>query len=177
MPIKSIEVIRSARRTRTVSARLRGDGVLEVRAPARMNKKDLDEAIASLRARIERKEDHAARARSDEGLEERARQLNRELFDGRLSWQSIRYVNNQEQRWGSCTSVDGTIRLSSRLRDVPEWVRDYVLVHEMAHLIHPDHSAAFWNLCGRYPLIERARGYLMALDHLRGGNEQDEEEW
>jgi predicted metal-dependent hydrolase len=177
MPIKSVEVIRSARRTKTVSARLRADGVLEVRAPERIKKKDLDAAIASLRARIESKEDRAARSGSDAGLEERARQLNRELFDGRLTWQSIRYVDNQERRWGSCTSVDGTIRLSSRLRDVPEWVRDYVLVHEMAHLVHPDHSDAFWNLCGRYPLTERARGYLMALDHLRGGNEQDEEEW
>jgi predicted metal-dependent hydrolase len=72
-------------------------------------------------------------------------------------------VANQDARWGSCTTNQGTIRLSDRLADAPAWVRDYVIIHELAHLIRPDHSPAFWRLVRRYKLTERARGYLMAL--------------
>jgi hypothetical protein len=174
MPIQDVKVIRSTNRQKTVSAKLEGS-TLVVRAPARISKRDLDAAIASLRARIEKRVDQAEDARTDDALEARARELNQQLFGGRLQWQSVRYVSNQSTRWGSCTSLDGTIRLSDRLRDLPAWVRDYVLVHELAHLEHPDHSAAFWALCNRYPLTERARGYLMALDHMQGRNEDEEE--
>jgi predicted metal-dependent hydrolase len=167
MTIQDVRIIRSPKRKKTVSARLEGSTLI-VSAPARISQRDLDAAVRSLRARLERRADQAEASRSDEALEARAHELNRELFGGRLHWQSIRYVSNQSTRWGSCTSLDGTIRLSERLRDLPAWVRDYVLVHEMAHLEQPDHSAAFWALCNRYPLMERARGYLMALDHLGG---------
>lgn len=167
MPIEDVRVIRSPKRKKTVSARLEGN-TLVVQAPARISQRDLDAAVARLRARLERRTEQADAARSDDALETRARDLNQSLFAGRLQWQSIRYVANQGARWGSCTTLDGTIRLSDRLRDLPTWVRDYVLVHELAHLEHPDHSAAFWALCNRYPLTERARGYLMALDHLQG---------
>jgi predicted metal-dependent hydrolase len=175
MQIKEIEIIRSRKRKKTVSAKLRGDGVLVVRAPASMKKRDLEATITKLRARLERRFEQAEVSKSDEGLEKRAHELNRQLFGGQLKWQSLRYVTNQQRRWGSCTSFDGTIRLSSRLRELPAWVRDYVLVHELAHLVHPDHSAAFWALCNRYSLTERARGYLMAIDHLEGRKDSDDE--
>lgn len=161
--IREVKVIRSARRRKTVSARLLPGGVLEVRAPERMSRRDLDSAIEQLRARIARRAQAATRARTDEALEARADALNRELFGGRLRWSSIRWVTNQTTRWGSCTPGNGTIRISARLQSVPAWVRDYVIVHELAHLEVPDHSAAFWALVKRYPLTERARGYLMAL--------------
>ncbi|MGI8913207.1 MAG: M48 metallopeptidase family protein, partial [Chloroflexota bacterium] len=63
------------------------------------------------------------------------------------------------------------IRLSDRLAQVPDWVRDYVIVHELAHLLRADHSPAFWRLVQRYKLAERARGYLMALGLERGEGE------
>jgi hypothetical protein len=73
-------------------------------------------------------------------------------------------VDNQNRRWGSCTPADGTIRLSSRLRAMPEYVVDYVLVHELAHLVEPSHDARFWSLVARYPRAERARGFLEGVE-------------
>jgi predicted metal-dependent hydrolase len=99
---------------------------------------------------------------SDEALEQRARWLNRQYFDGKLRWNSIRWVTNQNQRFGSCTPSQGTIRISHRLGKMPQWVQDYVIVHELAHLLEANHGPHFWALVNRYPLTERARGYLMA---------------
>lgn len=99
---------------------------------------------------------------SDEALETRARLLNDRYFEGKLRWTSIRYVTNQNGRYGSCTPSRGTIRISHRLADMPLWVLDYVLVHELAHLLEPNHSRRFWRLVNRYKLTERARGYLIA---------------
>lgn len=160
--IREVTIRRSARRTKTVSARLRPDGVLEVQAPATMADSDLAPIIEQLKERLTRRQS-ATTATSDEALAARAEALNATYFKGRLVWQSVRWVSNQQQRWGSCTPANGSIRISDRLQRVPPWVLDYVLVHEMAHLIEANHSRAFWALVARYPLAERARGYLMAL--------------
>jgi len=154
-----IKVIRSARRRKTISARMEGD-VMVVRAPAHISEKELNKAIEDLQARIQRRQQ--AKALSDADLERRARKLNREYFDGKLRWQSIRWVTNQNKRYGSCTPAQGTIRISHRVGKMPAWVLDYVLVHELAHLIEPNHGPRFWALVNRYPRTERARGYLMA---------------
>jgi len=74
---------------------------------------------------------------------------------------SVRWVENQQARWGSCTPSDRTIRLSVRLQGMPSWVIDYVLVHELAHLLEPGHDPRFWAWVERYPQAERARGYLL----------------
>ena len=75
---------------------------------------------------------------------------------------SVRWVQNQNGRWGSCTPADGSIRISSKLVAEPGWVLDYVIVHELAHLVVPGHGRKFWGLVDRYPRAERARGWLMA---------------
>ncbi|MDQ2754890.1 MAG: M48 family metallopeptidase [Actinomycetota bacterium] len=75
---------------------------------------------------------------------------------------TIRWVDNQAWRWGSCTPSLGTVRISSRLAKEPDWVLDYVIVHELAHLDFGGHGPQFWDLVGRYPLAERARGFLIA---------------
>ena len=75
---------------------------------------------------------------------------------------SVRWVDNQQWRWGSCTPADGSVRISTRLAGLPGWVLDYVVVHELAHLAEPGHGPAFWAVVNRYPRTERARGYLMA---------------
>lgn len=155
-----VKIVRSKRRRKTVGARLE-KGVLVIRAPAEMTDSELAPIIEQLRVRVERRE--RVKPLSDEALEKRARELNRQYFDGRLEWQSVRYVTNQNRRFGSCTPDDGTIRLSHRLAAMPTWVRDYVLVHELAHLVEANHGPQFWKLVNRYPLTERARGYLMAI--------------
>jgi predicted metal-dependent hydrolase len=63
-------------------------------------------------------------------------------------------------RWGSCTPSERTIRLSRRLSGMPEYVVDYVLLHELAHLLVPGHGRPFWAELAGYPHLERARGYL-----------------
>jgi predicted metal-dependent hydrolase len=154
-----------------VSARV-VDGVLELRVPAGMPEAEREEWAERMRARLERR---LRRARpTEERLDERARVLNRRHFGGRLRWTSIAFAE-QTSRWGSCTFGAGVIRISTRAAGLPDWVLDYLLVHELAHLEVPHHGPAFWDLVNRYPLTERARGYLIALDHQAGRPEAEED--
>ncbi|HYW26102.1 MAG TPA: M48 family metallopeptidase [Terriglobales bacterium] len=165
----SIRIVASPNRRRTVSARV-VDGVLELRVPAGMPQSERQEWAERMRARLERR---LRRARpTDTRLEERARALNRRHFDGRLHWTSIAFAD-QTSRWGSCTYAAGVIRISMRAAGLPDWVLDYLLVHELAHLEVPHHGPDFWALVNRYPLTERARGYLIALDHQAGRADSD----
>ena len=84
--------------------------------------------------------------------------------DGLAEPASVRWVDNQHRRWGSCTPADRSIRLSSRLRSMPEYVVDYVLVHELVHLLEPNHDERFWAWVARYPRAERARGFLEGVE-------------
>ena len=155
-----VKVIRSQSRKKTVSAELQ-NGELVVRAPARMSQKELNGIIQKLQKRLQNKMGRTPA--SDEELEALAQQLNQTYFTGRLKWQSIRYVTNQNKRFGSCTPSLGTIQLSHRLASMPDWVLKYVIVHELAHLEESNHGPSFWALVNQYPLTERARGYLMAI--------------
>lgn len=169
-PDPQIRIVRSANRRKTISARLKeGGAVIEVLAPAEATDAELAPIIEQLRTRLLRKATKIATA--DDGLlARRADELNRAYFDGQLRWTEIRYVSNQEHRYGSCTPATGVIRISHRIATLPAWVRDYVLVHELAHLREANHGPRFWKLVYRYPRTERARGYLMALN-LEGADE------
>lgn len=153
-----VEVRRSRRRRRTVSAYRDGERVV-VLIPDRFSRAEESEWVDRMLARLAAR--HARAGRSDEELAARARRLtDRYLTEYEISPASVRWVSNQRSRWGSCTPEDGTIRISERLRSMPEWVLDYVLLHELVHLIVPTHGSFFWALVGRYPKAERARGYL-----------------
>lgn len=114
-----------------------------------------------MRARIAKRMERAQP--SDAKLATRAQVLNHRLFGGRLSWTSIAFAD-MSHLWGSCTFTTGAIRIATRAASLPDWVIDYLVVHEMAHLEHSDHGPGFHELERRYPLTERARGYLMAID-------------
>jgi predicted metal-dependent hydrolase len=149
-----VRVIRSTRRRRTAHAQL-VEGEIIVRIPARMTKADEAQFVAELVERIEKREQRGAI-----DIDARTRDLARRY--GLPLPESIRFVDNQRSRWGSCSIESREIRVSSKLADYPVWVLDYVIVHELAHLVVADHSAEFHALVDRYPKAERARGYLTA---------------
>jgi predicted metal-dependent hydrolase len=149
-----VEVVRSSRRRKTAQARLHGSR-LEIRIPAGCSRAEEAELVKHFRAKFER-----MRGAEDVDLVGRAAELAGTY--GLPLPSSIRWVGNQHHRWGSCTPADGSIRLSDRMTGFPPWVVDYVIVHELAHLVVASHSARFWGLVNTYPLTERARGFLMA---------------
>jgi predicted metal-dependent hydrolase len=162
-----VEVRRSTRRRRTVTA-YRQDGRTVVLIPASFSRSEERTWVDRMVAKLETREHRGRRTLgSDDELVVRARGLSEAYLGGVLP-SSVRWVDNQHRRWGSCTPADGTIRLSSRLRDMPEYVVDYVLVHELAHLLEPAHDAAFWALVERYPRAERALGYLEGVEARTG---------
>jgi len=157
-----VEVIRSKRRRRTVGGHLVGD-VLTVTVPAWMSTVDTDQWVATMSQRF------ARRLTTDRiDLSRRAELLARRHGLPRAG--SIRWADDMRSRWGSCTPSTGTVRISSRVAAFPDWVVDYVIVHELAHLAVADHSPVFWSLVERYPRAERARGYLIG----KSGDTDDE---
>ncbi|CAN7282227.1 DUF45 domain-containing protein [Terrabacter sp. LjRoot27] len=167
----TVEVRRSAKRRRTVSA-YRQEGRLVVLVPARMSRAEEGEWVRTMVARVAASEQR--RQRSDGDLEQRALALSREHLGGRAVPASVRWVSNQNSRWGSCTPAEGSIRLSDKLRGMPGWVVDYVLLHELAHLLQPGHGPEFWALLQGYPRLERARGYLQGVSAAAGLDLSDE---
>ena len=154
----AVEVRRSDRRKRMVSARREGDTVI-VFIPGWMSESEEHRWVDEMVARLERSEN---RRRSpgrtgDDALRRRLVELARRYLDGAAEPTTVRWVPPMRTRWASCTPADGTIRISERLRDAPAWVVDYVLVHELAHLLEPGHDERFWALgragtpapCGR----------------------------
>ena len=152
-----VEVRRSRNRRRTVAA-YREDDKVVVLVPARFTRAEEQEWVATMVARLERSE--RRRRPSDQGLQHRATELAERYLDGRAEPLTVRWVENQNSRWGSCTPSDRSIRLSTRLQGMPSWVIDYVLVHELAHLLETGHTPAFWSWVDRYPKAERAKGFL-----------------
>ncbi|WP_446664681.1 M48 metallopeptidase family protein [Flexivirga sp. B27] len=156
-PTPEVEVRRSARRRRTVSAYREGNRIV-VLVPARLSKRDEERMVADMVRKVQAA---ATRGRStDAELMQRAAQLSTRYLGGLAHPVSVRWVTNQRARWGSCTPANGTIRLSDRLQGMPDYVSDYVLLHELAHLLQPHHGKSFWALLEAYPQLERARGYL-----------------
>jgi len=160
-----VEVRRSARRRRTVSAYRDGDRTV-VLIPARMSRAEERRWVQVMLERLARQD--RRRKPGDDQLLTRARDLSRRYLEGRAEPASVRWVTNQGSRWGSCTPVDRSIRLSTRLQGMPAWVVDYVLVHELAHLLVPGHGPAFWSEVERFPRSDRARGYLEGVSAAAG---------
>ena len=133
--------------------------------------------MAEMLARLQRSETRRrspARA-SDAALLARCAELSARHLGGNAVPTSVRWVPPMRTRWASCTPADGTIRVSERLREVPSWVLDYVLVHELTHLLVPGHGPDFWELVRDYPRTDRAVGYLEGLSAAAGWGITDDD--
>ncbi len=151
-----VEVRTSTRRRKTASAFWQ-DGRVVVVLPARLPRADRVELVEGLVRRVLAQRPHVTT--SDRDLAIRSTSL-ADRYLGGVQPVSVRWVSNQQRRWGSCSSHTREIRISDRLRVVPGWVLDAVLVHELAHLVEPTHSARFRRLTNHYPRTSEADVYL-----------------
>jgi predicted metal-dependent hydrolase len=126
--------------------------------PGRMSRADEARWVAAMLQRLDAQDER--RRPSDSQLLRRAEALSQRYLHGRVRPATVRWSATQNARWGSCTPSDRSIRVTTRLRGMPEWVLDYVLLHELAHLVVPTHGREFWALLEKYPRTDRARGYL-----------------
>jgi predicted metal-dependent hydrolase len=169
-----VEVRVSKRRKKTAAAHWEGDHIVVV-VPTHLRGVELDEMVDELSRRVARHRPHLHA--SDHLLEERAADLGRRYLDG-VAPASIRWSTTQKKRWGSCTMFTREIRISDRLRAAPEWVLDAVIVHELAHLIEPNHSPRFRALEHRYPRRHDAdvylAGYSLGLNMPESGLDGDD---
>jgi predicted metal-dependent hydrolase len=166
-----VEVRVSKRRKKTAGAHWEGDRIVVV-VPTHLRGTDRDQMVESLSRRLMRHRPHLHT--SDQQLEQRARSLGRRYLDG-VEPASIRWTTNQTKRWASCTNETREIRISDRLRVAPDWVLDAVIVHELAHLIEPNHSPRFHALEDRYPRKHDAdlflEGYSLGMHMADAGGE------
>jgi predicted metal-dependent hydrolase len=168
--IVHVQVIRSRKRRRTISARLKKD-TMYVYAPLAASEAYLEKVITNFKERFQRQLLRRELNRTED-IQSAAARLNEKYFEGKSAFVSIEYVVNQTSKYGCCNYRTREIRISHRIAAMPAWVRDYVLVHELAHLIEPNHSRAFWELVARYPLAERARGFLIAKGLEEAGEDE-----
>jgi hypothetical protein len=156
-----VQVVRSNRRRKTASARV-VDGTVRILVPAGMAIDEESKLVELMVGRVTRK-----LTANHIDLIARSRDLARRYRFPRPD--SIEWSDRQLTRWGSCTPSNGRIRISNRLAEMPDWVLDYVIVHELAHLEEATHGARFRDMVSRYELSERATGYLMAMTRIGDG--------
>jgi len=164
LPVE-VKIIRSRRRFRTVSASLTKD-ILLVQAPQILSAERLNKIIDKFKIKFENKllKTDLDKTRDLVGC---ANRINMKYFDNKLKLDLIEYATDQNSKFGCCNWRTARIRISHKISLMPGWVRDYVVLHEMAHLVEPNHGKAFWDIVSRYRLTERARGYLMAAGRCR----------
>lgn len=152
-----ILVIRSTRRKKNISAYRQG-GRIVISIPARMSKADERAVVPEMIATIRRQEaeqtpdESELATRIDQLLTELAPEISERPIS--VTWRAMR------ERWGSCTTVDRTIRISDRLKLAPRYVQDYVLFHEAIHLRYGDHGEEFQSALSRFEDGELASAYL-----------------
>ena len=171
-----VEVRRSARRRRTVTAYREADTIV-VLIPQRMSKADEQTFVTDMVAKVLAREGRRRAPRGDLELAARAAELSGRFLAPQLGFTptptSVSWVHNQNHRWGSCTPGTGAIRLSHRMQVMPSWVVDYVLVHELAHLVEAAHSPRFWRLVNTFTETEKAQGFLEGFLAGQGRSEPD----
>lgn len=159
--LPEVELVRSRRRRRTASARGE-DGRVIVQLPADLPPDEEDRIVHRLVRRVVDRWQTDTLG-GDEALARRADELADRWLDG-VRATSVRWSSRMEQRWGSCTPSEGSIRISQQIASYPQYVIDAVLVHELAHLQVGGHGRDFRELVARFPKTERARGFLAGIE-------------
>ena len=166
--VLELRVVR--KRVKNINVRLRGN-TLSVSAPYRVPAGELDEAILKLARRLVRRT-RADVMNSDGGAETIARKV-AARFPDPPEVAEVRFVTNQTARWGSYSRQTGVVRLNAALRQMPPWVLEAVVAHELAHTFHLDHSPAFWELARLVcPKTDRARAFLEGVSWLASSWEE-----
>jgi len=180
-------------RARRYVIRVTADGVVRVTIPQWGSKREAAAFAERERAWIAKQQRRAEEERAQPKPSEMAGEVERDLrsrakraLPARVSELAAQHgltvarvsVRNQRWRWGSCSRA-GHICLNWRLMTMPEWVRDYVIIHELMHLKRMDHSPRFWKLVARVcPDYQNARRWLRqhargaASEHPRGAASQ-----
>ncbi len=157
-------VIRRTARRKTGLAAFWEAGQAVIAVPARLSVEDelywVPRMVAKLEQGTRTRPHRSGSPASDDALLQRSLTLSGTYLGARAVPVSVRWVQNQQSRWGSATPARRTIRISHHVQGMPEWVLDYVLLHELAHLIHPNHSPAFWAELAGYPNLELAKAFL-----------------
>ena len=151
-----VEVRRSVRRRRSMSARLE-QGRIIVLAPAHLSaaaeRTSVEQLVRKLTSR-------RRTARSDDALMQRAEELTQRYIPGAPRPTSVRWVPAMTSRWASCTPTTGAIRVSETVREMPQYVVDGVLIHELAHLVESGHGPEFQRIVRAYPQHDLVEAYL-----------------
>ena len=152
------------KRVTNIDARLR-DTTLSVRAPLNAPQAMLDQVIPDLARRLVRR----VRAR-EINAEDDALALAHKIaarFPHPPAVEQVQWVTTQESRWGSYSSGTHTIRLNAALRQMPRWVLEAVVAHELTHVFHLDHGPNFWKLLRSVdPEVDRADAFLAGVSWL-----------
>ena len=160
--VLELKVVR--KRVKNINARLHGK-TLSVSAPHRVPVKELEETILQLARQLVRRT-RADALNSDGGAEAIARKM-AARFPEPPEIAEVRFVTNQTTQWGSYSPQTGIVRLNAALRQMPPWVLEAVVAHELAHTFHVDHSPAFWELARSVcPKTDRARAFLEGVSWL-----------
>lgn len=160
-----IEVRRSTRRKKTIEAYRNGEKVI-VSIPARMSQREANQVVDEMVKKIL----HDESTPNNDQLLTRALHLNKKYLEGKAIPVSVEWSSRMSRIWGACTIEDRTIRISDRLRDAPAYALDYLLLHELIHILVPGHGPDFKLLLERFPELARAEGYFEGRTHRPSGD-------
>lgn len=151
-----IPLILQKENRKTLAITITQEGSLLIKAPFQIKETEIERFIKQKRYWIYKQtkcvlEENKNRIYRSEEEEQKLRKQAREVLTKRtdyykkilkVDYQRIR-IGNQKTRWGSCSSI-GTISYNWHLILMPERILDYVVVHELCHLVEMNHSPAFW---------------------------------